>query len=152
MQAFFDTEQIQWHSVPLTLASIAILREDGRELYLVNDHGISRGKTGPWFKKNIWPQLENEPKVSPTEVSERVSEFLLPVTELITRGGKNDWKLLDELIGPSWFYQTDIDNIWNVRGRPRLPIQPVKAHHALIDARWYRKLYFILNPYWSIAA
>lgn len=151
MKAFFDTEQIQWHSVPLTLASIGVLREDGRELYLVADHGISRGKTGPWFKKNVWPQLEHEPKLPPSVISEQVSEFLIPVSELITRGGKNDWKLLHQLVGPAWFYQTDIDNIWNVRGRPRLPERAVKAHHALIDARWYRTLYFHLNPYWLAA-
>ena len=151
MQAFFDTEQIEWFSTPLTLASIAIIREDGRELYLVAEHGIARGKTGPWFKKNVWPQLENEPKVALAEISERVSEFLVPVNELITRGGANDWKLLDKMIGPSWFYQTDIDKIWNVRGRPKLPDRAVKAHHALIDARWYRTLYFHLNPY-SVAA
>jgi hypothetical protein len=152
LQAFFDTEQIEWYSTPLTLASIGIVREDNRELYLVNDHGIKRGKTGPWFKKNVWPQLENEPKVSPAAVATAVLAFLAPVTELVTRGGKNDWKLLDEMIGAAWFYKTDIENIWQVRGRPKLPDRAVKAHHALIDARWYRTLYFSLNPQFARAA
>lgn len=152
MRAFFDTEHIEWYSTPLTLASIGIVREDGRELYLVAEHGISKSRSGPWFRKNIWPQLENEPKVSLAEVSDRVGEFLLPVEELITRGGRSDWKLLKDLIGQPWFLTTDIDDIWQVRRRPRLPIQTHKAHHALIDAKWYRKLYFHLHPYWSIAA
>jgi hypothetical protein len=152
LQAFFDTEQIKWYSVPLTLASIGIVREDGRELYLVANHGIPRGRVGPWFKKNVWPQLENEPKVPLSEIADRVGEFLLPVSELITRGGDNDWKLLDQMIGPSWFLKTDIDHIWNARRKPRLPERPFKSHHALIDAKWYRTLYFRLHPYWSIAA
>jgi hypothetical protein len=146
LQAFFDTEQIQWYSVPLTLASIGIIRDDGRELYLVAEHGIPRGRVGPWFKKNVWPQLENEPKVAISEIATQVRTFLGPVGELITRGGDNDWKLLDGLIGSAWFYKTDIDHIWNVRRQPRLPERQHKAHHALIDARWYRTLYQHLNP------
>jgi hypothetical protein len=119
---------------------------------LVANHGIPRGRVGPWFKKNVWPQLENEPKVPLSEIADRVGEFLLPVSELITRGGDNDWKLLDQMIGPSWFLKTDIDHIWNARRKPRLPERPFKSHHALIDAKWYRTLYFRLHPYWSIAA
>ncbi len=152
MRAYFDTEFIQWFSTPLTLASIGIVRDDGRELYRVANHGISRSKTGPWFRKNIWPQLENEPKFSPAEISDAVAEFLIPVSELVTRGGDSDWKLLDQLVGPAWFTRTDIDHIWNGRKCPRLPIRKHKAHHALIDARWYRTLYDHLEPIWYRAA
>lgn len=144
MRAFFDTEHVRWKSTPLTLASIGIIRSDGRELYLVSSE-LRRSKAGPWFKKNVWPHLEREPKVSLAEMSDAVQEFLIPVSQMVTRGGQNDFKLLEQLAGPAWFRQTDIETIWTNRGRPLLPRQMVKAHHALADARWYRTLFYHLH-------
>jgi len=145
MKAFYDTEHGAFHR-PLMLASIGIVREDGRELYMVSAE-CKRRAGGPWFVKNIWPLIEHAPKHSLAAISEAVSDFLIPVSQIVTRDGKNDRNLLEQLIGPLWFQHIDIQPAWTRKSptdRPKLE-RPNK-HHALEDAKFYRSLFYILYP------
>lgn len=144
MRAFYDTEHGQFFS-PLVLASIGIVREDGRELYMVSAE-CKRRAGGPWFVKNIWPTIEHAPKHSLAAISEAVSEFLIPVSQIVTRDGGNDRKLLEQLVGPLWFQHIDLQGNWNnKRPQDRPKLERVNKHHALADAKYHRELFYMLK-------
>lgn len=138
MRAFYDTEYAQ-HRGPPYLASIGIVRDDGRELYLVSAE-CKRRKGGSWFRKNVWPLIENAPKHSLESISERVSEFLIPVYQIVTKNGDTDRRLLEQLIGPLWFEHYDLG------GKKRSDLQSEIKHHALADARYHRQLFYSTRP------
>lgn len=138
MRAFYDTEFGQ-HNKESTLifASIGIVREDGRELYMISSE-CNGNRGGSWFRRNIWPTLKDQPiKHTIAEIALAVQEFLIPVNEVVTRSGHTDKIILENLVGPLWFNHLDVDPIWQRRGRPRLPPRENK-HHALADAKFYR--------------
>jgi hypothetical protein len=142
MRAYLDTEHTQLFRHPLTLASIGITREDGQELYLVSN-GVRKKHMGPWFKKNVWPHIVDAEKTCFTVIGMQVKRFMRPVTEVIVRGGKNDFTILEALLGEFWFAKIDLEKpLEALRGK--LPPRNAR-HHALEDARHLRTLHTILQ-------
>lgn len=143
MKAYFDTEFAHTGRKQVSFVSIAIIRDDGQKLYLVSNEFEYRPEDW-WFRKNVLKSLEPE-RFSLSTISEEVQAFLVPVREVVTREGGQDFRLLEQLVGPSWFQNTDINALWELRGRPTLPKRPKnRRHHALVDAEFYKSLYHLV--------
>lgn len=143
MKAYFDTEFAHISMKRVSLVSIAIIRDDGQRLYLVSNEFKYRPEDW-WFKKNVLKVLEDT-RHPLSHIEERVQLFLIPVCEVVTREGGHDFKILEQLVGPSWFQNTDINKLWELRGKPELPKRPKKQrHHALVDAEFYKSLYHLV--------
>jgi hypothetical protein len=144
MRAYYDTEFIQRRKGRSVLASIAIVRDDGQELYMVSDEcAPCIGGNDWWFKKNVWKYIKDHAKAPLTHISEAVQEFLIPCSQIVTRSGQTDLELLEKLVGPIWFAHLDVQPIWESVGRPALPAREDK-HIALGDARFHRSIFHTL--------
>ena len=58
MRVFYDTEFVErGPGVPLQPISIALVSDDGQELYLINEECLSRVMNHPWLSINVAPSL-----------------------------------------------------------------------------------------------
>lgn len=139
MIAFFDTEYVE---KPLQLASIAIIRDDGEELYRVATEPVCPDENW-YFKRKVWKHIKHEPQYTIEWISAEVTRILRPVSLLVTRSGEHDRKLIEMLVPNRKYQILDLQDAWEELGRPQLPPRPPR-HHALEDAQYHRRLYDIL--------
>lgn len=169
MKYWYDCEFLE-NGKTIDLISIAIVAEDGRELYAVNrDAPWRRIKKHGWLMANVVPHLPQPhgdwilqmPKswiidfASPyvcrkTEIARGVRDFLLAgdgEPELWAYYGAYDHVAYAQLWGPMIvlpdglpMFTHELMQLWEAAGRPEKPAQ-TDEHDARADARWNRALW-----------
>lgn len=162
MRFFLDTE-FHEDGVTIDLISIALVAEDGRELYLVSDEfDYDRAYANDWIRENVLPHLP-EPKFkswySREAIREQILDFIGPEKpEFWAYFADYDWVVLCQLFGkmidlPSgWpMYCLDLKQEMQRIGitKAHLPPQPENTHDALEDARWVKEAFTELLNKWA---
>lgn len=152
MNYFLDTEFMEnGPNSPIRLLSVALVCEDGRELYLVNSEA-DHSEASEWVKENVIPYLaitEANYYTLPM-IRGRVRAFIGP-HRLDSLSKPNfwgyyadyDWVVFCQIFGAmidlpeGWpMYCRDLKQWCDQLGNPKLPQQSSKEHNALNDARW----------------
>lgn len=168
MKCFYDAEFVErGRDLPIQLVSLGMVREDGAELYVINDECLSNVMRHPWLLVNVrpglpikqddayiyyWDQTHPEyPYVLALDaLVDEVHKFLtdVPDLELWSYYGAYDHVVLCQLFGsmaelpPGIPMVTfDIQQIAHQRPDVALPPDPEFAHHAMWDARWAKEAY-----------
>ena len=145
MNFYIDTEFIEsGASRPIDLLSVAIVCEDGRELYLEDKDAITVN-ANDWVRENVLPHLQG-PRVSRTEIAHRIRQFVgIGTPEFWGYYADYDWVVFAQIFGTmmdlpkGWpMYCRDIKQLADSLGNPELPKQNSAEHHALNDAHWNR--------------
>lgn len=156
MKFFLDTEFMEnGPNAPITLLSVALVREDGQELYLVNSEA-DHGKANEWVKRNVIPHLSAAPEnLGPIPaLCQRIRAFVGDtIPEFWGYFADYDWVVFCQIFGamvelPSgWpMYCNDIKQWCDQLGNPKLPPQSSTEHNALNDARWNKAAWqWLLN-------
>lgn len=144
MRYFYDCEFIE-DGTTIDLISIAIVAEDGREMYAVSTE-FDPHKARTWVKNNVLPKLPspNSPLwKSRAQIRHDIYEFLSvdqPV-ELWAWVGAYDHVALCQLWGSMTElplliprFTHELKQLWEQAGKPLLP-EASDAHDALGDAR-----------------
>jgi hypothetical protein len=156
MKFFLDTEFIERGSgYPLTLLSIGIVAENGREFYAVHDTPTTGANQ--WVIDNVLPHLGESERLSLGEIKTRIMDW---VSDCQGNDGKPefwgyfadyDWVVFCQIFGTmidlpkGWpMYCRDLKQWCDQLGNPRLPPQDSTEHNALNDARWNRKAFEVL--------
>lgn len=159
MRFWYDTEFYE-DGERIHLISIAIVAEDGSELYWENsDFDWSIVPEDHWLQENVRPHLDNflfgVPK---SEITYQVKMFIqyksLSNNELWGYYADYDHVVLAQLFGRMvdmpdgvpW-YTLDIKQEAHRLGNPELPEQKSTEHHALADARWNKEAWQFLQDY-----
>ena len=151
MRYFFDTEFIEKPD-SLTLISIGVVAEDGREFYAVNAHAYE-WEASDWVKQNVWPRLQ--PKKFPLYRARECIEIKYDLLSFIGDDaapefwayyGAHDWVALCNLMGGMlnlpqgwpWLYR-ELRVALNDAGLADLKDDGRDdEHNALADARWIK--------------
>lgn len=155
MKYFIDTE-FHEDGLVIDLISIAIVCEDGRELYMVSsEFNEDYAWKNPWLAENVLPQLDG-PMFRRTrkEIVRAILDFIEPpdVPEFWGYFADYDWVALCQLFGKmadlphGWpMYCRDLKQLADQK-MPGVNFQkPENEHHALGDARWNKTLYEFLH-------
>ena len=165
MKYFIDAEfSERGPKYPIELISIAIVAEDGREFYAINDawYKILRPKSSRWVKENVLSRLPHEEDInvnsggSPRMAWEwsRIMSISQMRSEILQFIGDDkpefwgyyadyDWVVLCQIFGAmidlpkGWpMFCMDLKQLCVEKGNPKLPNLPNSIeHHALYDAR-----------------
>lgn len=135
----------------IDLISIALVCEDGRELYAVSSEAQLH-RVSPWVRDNVLTKLP--PYGSPAwmtraEIRRAVVDLVAPVDEYSPKSQiwgwycDYDWVAFCQLFGtmmdlPLYMprYCMDLKQLAVTKGDPRVPRQEAGEHDALEDARW----------------
>ncbi|MCV7195807.1 polyadenylate-specific 3'-exoribonuclease AS [Mycobacterium angelicum] len=150
MRYFYDTEFIEDGST-IELISIGVAAEDGREYYAVSTE-FDPERAGSWVRAHVLPKLP--PPASQLwrprrQIRDDLETFFGVSTagdtdpiELWAWVGAYDHVALCQLWGPMPHlprsiprFTREVRQLWEDRGRPRLPPRPRDVHDALVDAR-----------------
>lgn len=155
---FYDTEFYE-DGNRLDLISIGIVNLSGRSYYAVNEDLPEEDvKNHPWLSINVWPYLPtnqnglNRSDENIKTISEMKSDIMYFIngisTELWAYYGAYDHVLLSKIFGrmidlppvvPKFTHE--LMQLWEQAGKPSMPEKPSRAHNALEDAYWNRRLY-----------
>ncbi|MDY3127838.1 MAG: polyadenylate-specific 3'-exoribonuclease AS [Corynebacterium sp.] len=146
MRYFYDTEFIE-NGRTITLVSIGIVAEDGREYYAVSTD-FDASQANAWVRENVLAKLPS-PRDSVWKslqtIRAEVLDFLTfdssPI-QLWAWVGAYDHVVFAQLWGdmaalPRTLprYTRELRQYWEFAGRPKLPAIPDGNHDALVDAR-----------------
>ncbi len=159
MRYYIDTEfNERGHEHPMELISLAMVREDGAELYAVLEDGWSPEHSNDWVKANVLPHLgesrhpwidKRQPRVKRRDLARTVTEWISRVDSKPEFWGyyaDYDWVLFCQLFGtmmdlPNGFPMFCRDLVQESERlglteemKSAVPIQG-HAHNALDDAR-----------------
>ena len=155
MKYFLDTEFMESGDLfPVTLLSIGIVAEDGREFYAINAEA-DRTLANDWVKDNVLPYLGSGPRFRHVDIGHAVLAFVgNNKPEFWGYYADYDWVVFAQLFGKmidlpkGWpMYCRDIKQLCDDLGNPKLPEQGKGAHNALADARWNLTAYQFLVQY-----
>jgi hypothetical protein len=126
----------------ISLISIGVVAEDGREYYAVSNE-FDPMAVHPWVRENVLPQLPPESTWRPRgQIRGELLEFLGPEPVLWAWYGAYDhvalcqlWGSMPELPRAIPRFTLDVRQLWEHLGRPRIPEQESGLHDALMDAR-----------------
>jgi hypothetical protein len=144
---FYDLEFGDTASV-VTLVSVGVVAEDGREYYAVSSE-FDPDAVHPWVAQNVLPQLPHTSTWKPRAViAAELEEFFGADPVWWAWYGAYDHVALCQLWGampalPRAFprFTLDVRQLWEHLGRPPLPEQPGGLHDALEDARHCKARY-----------
>lgn len=156
MRYFIDTE-FNEDGRTITLISLAMVAEDGRELYVVNDE-VRKGDCNEWVQTNVWPHLDITPDnyIGRAGFRLRIESFVGndPEPEFWGYFADYDWVVFCWLWGamvdlPSNFPKYCLDlkqeaKRLGVKLRELVPAERPE-HNALADARWNAKAYLAMG-------
>jgi len=174
MKYFLDTEFIE-DGKTIDLLSIAIVAEDGRELYAESDEA-NISLASDWVRENVLPHLwhcQADKRqfnawtrdggvgglLHRHEIAREIRGFCNPLQhgepQFWGYYADYDWVALCQLFGPmidlpkGWpMYCNDVKQLCVSLGDPSLPAQTAKEHHALYDARWTKQAWeFLVRGY-----
>lgn len=173
MKYFMDTEFIEDGKI-IDLVSLALVAEDGRELYCEVD-GVDWSKASPWVLANVKPHLwSQQADKSPynqwslagrmhvgglesrADIARHVRQFCDPEKygkpEVWAYFASYDWVALCQLFGTmmelpkGWpMMCNDVKQECNRLGNPKLPPEGKDEHHALVDAKWTKTAWEFLQ-------
>jgi len=154
---FLDSEFVDDGRAPLTLLSLALMAQDGSELYLVSSEWCD-ADLNVWVRENVVPHLGDTPRISLSSMREAVEAFVGtdPSPEFWGYFSAYDWFLFCRLWGEwaampaaipkacmdlkQWAKQIGVDSAQFKAAVPQAGV----AHNALEDARWNRALWAYL--------
>jgi hypothetical protein len=149
MQIFFDTEFIE-DGRTIELISIGMVREDGATYY-AEAKECDYSHASPWVKENVLRHLQGSPKPR-SNIAAEIVEFAGSKPEFWAYYASYDWVALCQLYGtmmdlPKGWPKLclDVKQLCIHKGNPKLPPDPVDAHHALADAKWTMEAYRFLS-------
>ncbi|MDP9870428.1 MULTISPECIES: 3'-5' exoribonuclease domain-containing protein [Streptosporangium] len=171
MKIWYDTEFVDTGDRILFI-SIGMVAEDGRELYRVSPANIPRMLGNPWLMDNVFPHLPvrytgttkiwdwdyEHPEYGavrrPHNIADDVSAFIgeTPDPELWAYYAAYDHVALAQLFGrmldlpqhcPK--YTNELQQEIVRMGKPRLPKQIGRPHHALSDAHHDKQIHDFLT-------
>lgn len=155
MKYFLDTE-FDENGKTIELISIAIVRDDGAELYLISNE-FDPNACNDWVKANVLPKLgPSDTWVSRASIAEAVRALVGDDAkpEFWAYFADYDWVALCQLFGrmvdlPKGFpfFCMDIKQWAKQRGvdiKTAVP-QPPGMHNALVDARWNQQAHGYLD-------
>ena len=153
MRYFLDTEFIEsGHLFPVTLLSLGIVAEDGREFYAVNKEA-DRTLANDWVKTNVLPYLGTDNMLLHVDIGHAVMDFVgEDKPEFWGYYADYDWVVFCQLFGAmidlpkGWpMFCRDIKQLCVDKGNPQLPKMDSGEHNALCDARWNKQAYDFLS-------
>jgi len=144
---FYDTEFIE-DGRTIELISIGVVAEDGREYYAVSTE-FDPERAGSWVRVNVLPKLPppaSQVWRSRSQIRQDLEKFFgidgTEPIELWAWVAAYDHVALCQLWGPMTAlpppiprFTRELRQLWEDRGRPRMPPRPRDAHDALVDAR-----------------
>ncbi len=147
MRFFYDLEFGDTSSV-VTLVSIGVVAEDGREYYAVSSE-FDPLAVHPWVAENVLPQLPPASTWKPRSlIAAELADFFGTEPVWWAWYGAYDHVALCQLWGampslPRAFprFTLDVRQLWEHLGRPALPVQQSRLHDALADARHVKARY-----------
>lgn len=147
MRYFYDTEFIE-DGRTIDLISIGVAAEDGREYYAVSTE-FDPERAGSWVRAHVLPKLP--PPASPlwrprARIRSDLEAFFgveapEPIELWAWVGGYDHvalcqlWGAMTELPATMPRFTRELRQLWEDRGRPRMPRRPADVHDALVDAR-----------------
>lgn len=160
MKYFLDTEFLEDGKTIMPI-SLALVREDAKELYIEFQFDEARAVAHDFIRENVLPHLQGQKRLSKPEARKEIMDFLgfpLHPAESIRRRrieiwayyAATDWVLFYQIWGgllelPKGLPHNCMDLMqwWVQLGRPDdvRPPKPLKAHHALADADWNLQFY-----------
>lgn len=162
MKFYIDTEfHEDGPDNPIRLISLAIVCQDGRELYLEN-LDYDKSAASDWLKQNVLPHLRPaEYGVPFAEIGDRIKKFVHGCTGTMVRPefwgyfADYDWVVMCQCFGRmidlpgGWpMYCRDLKQLADHLGveKSSFPKQASGEHFALADARWNLILHRFLSP------
>lgn len=154
MKYFVDTEFIE-DGKTIDLLSIAVVAEDGRELYLQSSE-CDLTQANAWVKDNVFPHLWNANWTDRKDIANCILAFCDPKKygrpEFWGYYADYDWVVICQLFGTmidlpeGWpMYCNDVKQLAVQLGDPDLHehCDDTKGveHEALSDARWTKRAY-----------
>ena len=141
MRFFYDAE-FGVTAPEVTLVSVGVVAEDGREFYAVSSE-FDPLRVHPWVRDNVLPQLPPVATWKPrSQIRDELLAFLGEEPVLWAWYGAYDHVALCQLWGPMPAlpralprFTMDVRQLWEHLGRPPLPVQSSGLHDALADAR-----------------
>jgi 3'-5' exoribonuclease-like protein len=153
MRFFLDTEFCErGHQYPLSLISVGVVSEDGREYYAVAADGWHPDDCNDWVRAHVLPQLGGV-RSSRSAIAQDLVAFCGEKPEFWGYYADYDWVVLCQLFGA----MVDLPKGWPMFCRDvkqlqveiapgcKLPRQPSGEHNALADARHVRTMYEFLR-------
>ena len=155
MNYFLDTE-FEEDGKDIMPISLAILTEDGRELYIEFDFDWGRARSSDFVNEHVLPYIGKQPPISRDNAQKAILDFIGadPSPVFWAYYADYDWVLLCQLFGrmvelPKHFpkYCMDLQQWWIQVGQPKdaKPEKPREEHNALADAYWNRAFYWNLK-------
>jgi hypothetical protein len=153
MRFFLDCEFIErGPDFPITLISIAVVREDGQAKYWVSAD-FDPDTASDWVKANVFPHIEGEDKYTNMRIASELRDFIGDSKpEFWGYYADYDWVVTVQLFGtmmdlpkgwPMWCM--DLKQWCYMLGDPKLPEQGKGEHNALADALWNKTAYEFLQ-------
>lgn len=147
MRFFYDLEFGDTASV-VSLVSVGVVAEDGREYYAVSSD-FDPLAVHPWVRDNVLPQLPPTAMWKPrSTIAAELEAFFGEQPVWWAWYGAYDHVALCQLWGampdlPRAFPRLTLDvcQLWQHLGRPTLPGQPSGLHEAISDARHVKARY-----------
>jgi 3'-5' exoribonuclease-like protein len=173
MKIFYDFEFVErGPGIPIVPVSAGFVREDGKELYVINAECLSAVMRHRWLSVNVVPYLpirmdssiifewsmdhhEYVNVLNLDRLVEEVRQFITgtPYAELWAYYGAYDHVVLAQLFGdmselPSGIpmFTHELQQLIEQHPEVKLPPDPSPTHHALADARWVKEAYERLDP------
>lgn len=153
MRYYLDTE---FNERPghLTLISIGLVCEDGREFYAVSSE-FKEDDCNDWGCANVLPLLVGTQRQTRAAIRDGILALIgADVPEMWGYFADYDHVAFCQLFGamvdlpPGWpMFCLDIRQTMHERGvaKDMLPPKPPGAHNALVDARWHRQIHEALR-------
>jgi len=144
---FYDLEFGDTASV-VTLVSVGVVAEDGREYYAVSSD-FDPLVVHPWVADNVLPQLPpSSTWRSRSTIARELEAFFGADPVWWAWYGAYDhvalcqlWGAMPELPRQLPRFTLDVRQLWEHLGRPPLPVQETGLHDALADARHVKVKY-----------
>jgi hypothetical protein len=139
---FFYDAEFGVTAPDITLISIGVVGEDGREYYAVSSE-FDPLAVHPWVREHVLPQLPPTSTWKPrSTIRDELADFLGVDPVLWAWYGAYDhvalcqlWGAMPELPRAIPRFTLDVRQLWEHLGRPQLPQQQTGLHDALADAR-----------------
>jgi hypothetical protein len=152
MKYFLDTEfSERGNQYPVTLISIGIVSEDGREFYAASSN-YSDSDCNDWVRENVLPHV-GAYRQPLDAIAAKVRDFVgVDKPEFWGYYCDYDWVVFAQMFGTmmdlpdGWpMYCRDLKQLCDESGNPELPKQVSTEHNALDDARWNLQVYNFLT-------
>jgi hypothetical protein len=155
MKYFIDTEFYEKPNT-ISLISLAIVAEDGREFYRWNRDYNREAKKNEWLVENVFPfepPIDSDLWISESQFAQEIDDFIGTDSKPEFWGYycDYDWVIFCWLFGrmidlPNHFpmYCKDLIQLIDDIGKP-ITKQIGSEHNALADARWIKQTYYIVK-------